>query len=123
MSQQECGQVENRPLYGAKRARFNIVPMLCATDPGAQATLSFSGTAVGAHTLASPDAGMAEASIDEGPFETVNLYHFYSKDLQYPCTVMLGDGLTPGRHTLTLRLSSQTRSAGCAMRIMEFGVN
>ncbi len=112
-----------KAIPGAKRDRFNMVRMLCATDPGAQATFSFSGTAVGAYILAGPDAGIAEGSIDGGPFKTVNLYHFYSKDLQYPCTVMLGDELKPGRHTLTLRLSAQTRSAGHAMRIMEFGVN
>jgi lysophospholipase L1-like esterase len=112
-----------KTIPGAKRARFNTVPMLCATKPGAQATFTFSGTAVGAYILAGPDAGMAEASIDGGPFKAVDLYHLYSKDLQYPCTVMLADGLKPGPHTLTLRLSPKTRSAGHAMRIMEFGVN
>ena len=39
------------------------------------------------------------------------------------CTVMLGTGLKPGRHALTLRISADTKSAGHAMRIMQFTAN
>jgi len=110
-------------LPGGKRPRFSSVPMLCATEPGAEVTLAFSGTAVGAYIVAGPDAGIAEASIDKGPFQKVDLYHAYSKNLHYPRTVMLGTALPPGAHTLTLRISPETRSAGHAMRIMQFAAN
>ncbi len=110
-------------LPGGKRERFTAIPMLCATEAGAEATLAFEGTAVGAYIVAGPDAGIAEASIDNGPFRAVNLYHDYSKGLHYPRTVMLGTELLPGPHTLTLRIASETKSAGHAMRIMRFVAN
>ena len=112
-----------KKLPGSKRSRFTDLPMLCATTPGAEATLDFEGTAVGAFIVAGPDAGIAEASIDGGPFRAVNLFHDYSKGLHYPRTVLLGAGLPPGKHTLTLRIAAETRSAGHAMRIMQFTVN
>lgn len=112
-----------KALPGGKRERFTSLPMLCASEPGAEATLDFKGRAVGAYIVAGPDAGIAEASIDGGPFRAVDLFHEYSKDLHYPRTVMLGNDLQPGPHTLKLRLASQTRSAGHAMRIMQFVAN
>ena len=36
---------------------------------------------------------------------------------------MLGTGFKPGKHTLTLRISADTKSAGHAMRIMQFTAN
>jgi hypothetical protein len=51
------------------------------------------------------------------------LYHPFSKNLHYPRTVMLGTDLKPGKHALTLRIASGTRSAGHAMRIMQFTAN
>lgn len=110
-------------LPGSKRARFTSVPMLCATEPGAEVMLAFEGTAVGAYVVAGPDAGIVEARVDGGPSHAVNLYHAYSKGLHYPRTVMFGTGLQPGAHTLSLRISSETQSAGHAARIMQFAVN
>jgi lysophospholipase L1-like esterase len=107
-------------LPGAKRERFTSTPMLCATEPGAELTLTFEGTAVGAYILAGPDAGIAEASIDGGPYREVELYHAFSSGLHYPRTVLLGSDLRPGKHTLGLRISPQTHSAGHAMRILQF---
>lgn len=112
-----------KSLPGGKRGRFTSIPMLAATTPGAELTLDFEGTAVGAYVVAGPDAGIAEASVDGGAFQPVNLYHSYSKGLHYPRTVMLGTGLKPGKHTLTLRISADTKSAGNAMRIMQFTAN
>ena len=110
-------------LPGEKRNRFTSVPMLYSTEPGSEATLEFVGTAIGAYIVAGPDAGIAEASIDGGPFREVDLYHAFSRGLHYPRTVLLGSNLRFGRHTLTLRISGKTSSAGHAMRIMQFGVN
>lgn len=112
-----------KALQGSKRARFTQLPMLSATDAGAELTLDFEGTAVGAFIVAGPDAGVAQASVDGGPFQPVDLYHEHSKGLHYPRTVMLGTGLKPGRHTLTLRMAAETKSAGHAMRIMQFVAN
>ncbi len=110
-------------LPGEKRSRFTSIPMLCATEPGAELTLAFEGTAVGAYIVAGPDAGIAEASIDGGPFVPVNLYHAYSKGLHYPRTVLFATELPSGAHTLTLKVSDQTKSAGHAARIMQFVAN
>ena len=112
-----------KQLSGEKRSRFTSLPMFCATEPGAEATLSFEGTAVGAYLLAGPDAGIVEASVDGGPFQPVNLYHSFSAGLHYPRTVMYGTELKPGQHTLTLRISAETKSSGHAARIMQFTAN
>jgi len=108
---------------GSKRSRFISVPMLCATEPGAGLILRFTGTAVGAYIIAGPDAGIVDATLDGGAVQSVNLYHRFSANLQYPRTVMFGTELNPGDHTLTLRISNETRSGGHAMRIMQFVVN
>ena len=110
-------------LQGGKRPRFTSIPMLCAIEPGAEATLSFEGTAIGAYVVAGPDAGILEASVDGGPAINVDLFHHFSAGLHYPRTVMLASDLSPGKHTLTLRISQETKSAGHAARIMQFGVN
>ena len=110
-------------LKGGKRPRFTSVPMLCATAPGAELTLTFEGNAVGAYIVAGPDAGMVETSIDGAPFQKTNLYHTYSKDLHYPRTVMFAVGLDDKPHTLILRVSGDTTSGGHATRIMNFVAN
>lgn len=110
-------------LPGSKRERYTSIPMLCATEPGAEASLEFNGTTVGAYIVAGPDAGIVEASVDGGAFSSINLFHSYSKGLHYPRTVLLGADLKPGKHTLTLRVSTKTQSSGHAMRIVQFVVS
>lgn len=112
-----------KSLAGGKRERFTHIPMLAATEPGAELALDFTGTMVGAYIVAGPDAGVVEASIDGGPFEPVNLYHHYSRNLHYPRTVLLGSELKPGKHRLALRVSHDTKSGGHAARIMKFVAN
>ena len=112
-----------KSLKGGKRPRFTSLPMLCATEPGAELALAFDGSAVGAYIVAGPDAGIVEASIDNGPFQKVDLYHAYSKDLHYPRTVMFATGLAEGAHTLTLRIAADTKSEGHAARVMRFVAN
>ncbi len=103
--------------------RFKKIPMLSATEPGAEITLEFEGTAIGAFVLAGPDAGMVEVSVDGEPARTINLFGSYSSGFQYPWTVMLGTDLKPGKHQVVLRLSDKTSKTGHTMRIMEFCVN
>jgi lysophospholipase L1-like esterase len=110
-------------LKGATRSRFTGIPLLSADEPGALLTLEFSGTAVGAYVVAGPDAGILEARLDEGAWVDVDLYHRFSAGLHYPRTVMFAAELTPRRHTLTLRVSDKTHSAGHAARIVEFVAN
>jgi hypothetical protein len=122
-----CGWKHEVPawttLKGSKRSRFTEIPMLCAEQPGAELELEFSGTAVGAYVVAGPDAGRVEARIDNGPPVEIDVYHHFSAGLHYPRTVMFAVDLKPGPHTLTLRMTDQTRSAGHALRIMQFVAN
>jgi hypothetical protein len=117
------GVTDWKNLAGSKRARFTSIPMLYATQPAAELTLTFEGTSVGAYVVAGPDAGMVEASVDGGRAVTVDLYHAFSKGLHYPRTVMLGTDLKKGQHVLTLRVGKDTNSAGHAVRVMEFVAN
>ena len=110
-------------LPGGKRSRFTSIPMLCGDRPGAELTLKFSGTAVGAYVVAGPDAAVLEARVDDGAFRSANLYHRFSKGLHYPRTVMLASDLPPGDHVLTLRIAKETKSEGHAARIMQFVAN
>ncbi|HLX65021.1 MAG TPA: GDSL-type esterase/lipase family protein [Planctomycetota bacterium] len=107
-------------LAGSKRERFTKIPMLCATESGAEVSLPFEGKAIGAYVVAGPDAGIVEARIDGGAPQAVNLFHHFSSGLHYPRTVMFATELNPGKHTLTLKISSETKSGGHAARIMQF---
>jgi lysophospholipase L1-like esterase/pimeloyl-ACP methyl ester carboxylesterase len=110
-------------LPGSKRARFKKLEMLCAENAGADLTLKFRGTAIGAYVVAGPDAGMLTGSIDGRPFAPVNLLHRFSRRLHYPRTVMFGQDLDAGDHILRLRTAQATKSKGHAARIMQFTVN
>ena len=112
-------------LPGSKRERFTDRVLLCADDPGAELTLSFEGTAVGAYLLAGPDAGMLEYAVDGGGWKTVDLYHHYSKGLHYPRTVMLATDLAAELHTVRVRVASEhaPASRGTAARILAFVAN
>jgi lysophospholipase L1-like esterase len=109
-----------KELKGSSRSRFTNIPMLCADEPQAELSLEFTGTAIGAYIVAGPDAGLVEARIDGGQPVEVNLLHRYSAGLHYPRTVMFATDLAPEKHTLVLRMTDRTKSAGHAMRIMQF---
>ncbi|WP_299467901.1 SGNH/GDSL hydrolase family protein [uncultured Gimesia sp.] len=105
---------------GSKRSRFTSIPMLCATTAGAELELAFEGTALGVFTVAGPDAGILEVSIDAGPFQPFDLYHNYSKGLHYPRSVVFDSQLKPGKHHAKIRLSEKSSGKGHAARIMYF---
>jgi len=105
------------------REQFKDIPMLCASEPGAEATLDFVGISVGAYIVSGPDSGIVNVNIDGGPPRAVNLAIGPCAVLYYPWTVILGSGLTPGKHTLTLKMSNETKKTGHAMRIVQFAVN
>ncbi|MEM7233434.1 MAG: GDSL-type esterase/lipase family protein [Planctomycetota bacterium] len=112
-----------KEIPGSKRGRFLGIPLLCASQVGAELKLKFEGTAVGAYVLAGPDAGILEGTIDGKAFQPVNLYHRFSRRLHYPRTVLLASDLTNGTHELVLRISAETKSRGHAARILQFTVN
>lgn len=112
-----------KELKGSTRARYNDIPLMCADEAGARLQLEFSGTAVGAYVVAGPDAGVVEASVDGGPPTRVNLFHRFSAGLHYPRTVMFATDLEPGKHTLVLRMTDETKSSGHAARIVQFVAN
>lgn len=112
-----------KALPGSKRSRFTDIPMLAADRPGAELTLKFAGTAVGAYVVAGPDAGALDVIVDGEKLPPVDLCHAFSEGLHYPRTVMFAADLSPGEHTLALRVSEKTSSKGHAARIMQFAVN
>ncbi|MGZ0168345.1 MAG: SGNH/GDSL hydrolase family protein [Planctomycetales bacterium] len=116
---------EWKNIPGGKRARFTSIPLLCATEPGSETTVKFTGKAVGAFVVAGPDAGIVEASIDGGDFKKVDLFHRFSRGLHYPRTVMFAADLDDGDHLLRLRISAAANkdSKGHAARIIQFAVN
>jgi hypothetical protein len=112
-----------KQLPGNCRERFRGLPLLCAETVGAELSLEFTGTTIGAYLLAGPDAGTLEARIDNCPATEVNLYHQFSAGLHYPRTVIFGTDLPPGQHVLTLRMDDKTASKGHAARILQFVAN
>jgi lysophospholipase L1-like esterase len=110
---------------GGKRGRFTNIPMLFATESGAETTVNFKGQAIGAYIVAGPDAGTVEASIDGGAFKKVDLFHRFSRGLHYPRTVMFATDLSADDHVLKLRISESSNkdSKGHAARIIQFAVN
>lgn len=111
-------------IQGKKRERFMSLPILWTTKKGAELTLEFSGSAVGAYILSGPDAGTAEVSIDGGPKVKHELFHSkWSKNLHYPQTIMFANELDTGRHVLKLKMLKESSGDGNAARIMNFVVN
>jgi lysophospholipase L1-like esterase len=110
-------------LPGRKAPRLVKIPMLCATKPGAELTVDFEGTSIGAFIVSGPDAGVVDVSVDGEQVRSFNLFTGYSGGLHYPWTVMLGNSLKPGKHRMNLRISEKTAKTGHAMRIMEFCAN
>lgn len=112
-----------KSLPGGKRTRFTSIPMLSATEPGAETELEFEGTTVGAFVVAGPDAGVVEASVDGAPAVKVTVYASYSSGLHYPRSLVFGTNLNPGKHLLKLRVSDESEHGGHAIRIMQFEAN
>lgn len=86
---------------------------------------TFSGSALTAFILAGPDAGQLEVSVDGGDWKTVELYHHYSKGLNYPRTVILAEDLSGQFHTAAIRTSEKKHpdSEGHAATILFFGAS
>ena len=81
---------------------------------------------LGAFVLAGPDAGKLEISVNNGEWQTVDLYHEkYSRGLNYPRSVILAEELTTSENKAKIRISKQKNSAskGHAASVLFFEVN
>jgi len=107
------------------RPGFVDVPMLVADKPGASFELAFSGQVIGFAVVAGPDAGFVKYTIDGKHYPELDLYTQWSKSLHLPWYLVLGDGLSAGKHMLKLEISTNRdeRSKGTACRIVHFLVN
>lgn len=115
-----------RPTDGiATRKGFVDVPMLIATEPGAEATFSFEGTAIGICGVSGPDAGIIEYSVDDEAFQSKDLYTAWSNQLYLNQYLVFKDMLSDVRHELKIRIleSKNEKSTGHACRIIQFLVN
>ncbi|MEO0415545.1 MAG: SGNH/GDSL hydrolase family protein, partial [Verrucomicrobiota bacterium] len=115
---------ELMPLGGVRKD-YTSYTAIRADEPGSMLYFNFTGKMVGAFVMAGPDAGAVEVSIDGGEWKTVELYHKYSKGLNYPRSVVFADGMQPKYHQLALRTrkSANETSQGAAATILFFEVN
>jgi len=107
------------------RAGFVHQDMLVSVVPSSEATLHFSGTAVGIAIVSGPDAGFISYSIDGRPFKMKDLYTEWSAGLYLPWYILFDSALAPGRHILKIRTVEKKNdlSKGNACRIVYFLVN
>jgi gluconolactonase len=68
---------------------------------------------------------MVEVRIDKGEPKVVDLFHHYSRGLNYPRTRVFADGLAPGKHVLELKVLEKhnPKSKGTACTILYLAVN
>lgn len=107
------------------RDGFVHVPMLIATEPGAQLVLPFNGNAVGIGVVAGGDAGIISYSIDGAAFKDIDLYTVHSSWLHLPSYMLLGSNLKNGNHKLVIKIADNknNNSKGYACRIVHFLLN
>lgn len=108
---------------GSLRKDYLDRPALRGETAGNYLYHTFSGSTLTAFILAGPDSGQLEVSIDGGDWKTVELYHHYSKGLNYPRTVILAEDLTGQFHTAAIRISEKqhAESEGNAVNFLYFG--
>lgn len=112
-----------KAIRGQLRQNFANQEFIHASKPGASCAFEFDGTAVGLFVMAGPDSGMVEYSIDGGEFQTKAVRHAHSGGLHYPRTVVLADGLSAGKHKITIRVPQSKEGQPNAVRIYKIGVN
>jgi len=110
---------------GAIRSDYEKYKALRSDGPGDMLYHTFLGRTLGAFVLAGPDAGMFDVSIDGGKWKQVDTWHHFSKNLNYPRSVILADDLSPGYHQVALRVSGKKNpeSKGHAVTVLFFEVN
>jgi len=96
-----------------------------AEQAGARFRLRFTGTAAGLALLAGMETGGVDCSIDEGPYQTAEIFDRYCDQFYRPKIVLLADSLSDGPHTLDVRISQQMPegSTGRSLHITRFLIN
>ncbi len=109
------------------REGYVNVPMLVGEYPGKIIKFSFKGTAVGIAVAAGLDAGIVEYSVDDAPWQKVDLFTQWSSGLYLPWYYTLENELKNRNHTLQLRLAKEKNpeSTGnkCILRYFYFNGN
>ena len=107
------------------RPGFVNVPVLNATEPGAELSLPFKGNAAGIAVAAGPDAGTISYAVDNSEYKDLDLYTEFSSWLYLPIYHLLAGNLSNGSHVLKIKISEKKNSAskGHACRIVHFFVN
>ncbi|MDX9866921.1 MAG: SGNH/GDSL hydrolase family protein, partial [Kiritimatiellia bacterium] len=94
--------------------------------PGPVMSLSFAGDAVGVYGVTGPDAGDLEWSLDNGPWQKVEVFDRTARDDRYHLFHTMADWtMTNGEHTVRLRVAEAVPpgSRGRMARIGWFLVN
>ena len=112
-------------LFRSVRKHDRGLDYLEALEPGAELSVTFTGTAIGLPMVAGPDVGIIEWQVDGGEWKSLDQFTKWSKSLHIPWIYMLEKELPPGEHTLTLRTTDRKnqKSIGYACRFSAFAVN
>jgi sialidase-1 len=105
------------------RPGFVDVPALVAAQPGAEFKFDFDGTAAGLLIGSGPDSGILEVSCDGGPFQKIDTFTNWSRELYLPGAVILAENLQPGRHVVRVRLAKEHKSKGTALYVFRLLLN
>jgi len=99
------------------------VNVLTATEPGAELSISIAGSTFAISAIAGMDAGVLIVEVDDSAPQEVDLYDHYCEFFHRPVFRVLANGLPPGEHRVTLRVSERSNPAseGHAARILQFG--
>jgi sialidase-1 len=107
------------------RPGFVNVPVLNASEPGAELSLPFKGNAAGIAVVAGEDAGTISYAVDNGEYKDLDLFTEWSSWLHLPIYHLLAGNLSNGNHVLKIKISEKKNNAskGHACRIVHFFVN
>ena len=111
-----------RPAKGRTRAGFVDVPALVASEPGAEFTYSFQGTAFGLFLAAGYDSCVLEFSVDGGTWVKKDTHTRWSKSLHLPWPLILVDELEDSKHQITVRTTHQAK-ARTALHVIHILLN
>ena len=110
---------------GGIRGRFSSYNLLRSNTPGDTLKLEFTGNTIGAFILAGPDTGIVSSKVDDKSPQSHDLFHRFSRGLNYPRSVIFASDLGAGKHTLELTVQQKTNpgSKGNSINILFFEVN
>jgi sialidase-1 len=117
---------EWEPSDGAgTRPGFVKVPTLVAEEAGATLKFKFSGTGVGLFVASGPDTGTVEFRVDQGEWQTQELFTQWSPQLHLPWAKMLASEVPAGDHVLEMKVANvaDPKSKGHAIRVVYLLVN